>query len=109
MSDSSSPESATASLTAISAWTASGTSAVRETFEKPTPLTATLHRLSHIGVFSKNLANKRAQRTREGRKGDLIALRRLRLLCVAMASFALPNQLELRERDVVVQFFEHDF
>ncbi|TMJ72099.1 MAG: hypothetical protein E6G73_13650 [Alphaproteobacteria bacterium] len=48
MSDICSPESATASFTAVSAWTASGTSAVRETFEKPTPLTATLHRFSHI-------------------------------------------------------------
>src|SRR5438477_6697061 len=51
MSDSCSPESATASLTAVSAWAASGTSAERVTFEKPTPLTATLHRFSHIVVL----------------------------------------------------------
>src|SRR6266404_5163969 len=49
MSDISSPESATASFTAASACAASGMSAVRETFEKPTPLTATLHRFSHMG------------------------------------------------------------
>src|SRR5436190_4859714 len=48
MSDILSPESATASLTAASAWAASGISAERVTFEKPTPLTATLHRFSHI-------------------------------------------------------------
>ena len=43
-----SPESATASLTAVKAWAASGMSAERETLEKPTPLTAILHRFSHI-------------------------------------------------------------
>src|SRR6516164_8755031 len=48
MSDICSPESATASFTAVSAWAASGTSAERVTLEKPTPLTATLHRFSHI-------------------------------------------------------------
>src|SRR5207237_6124629 len=48
MSDISSPESATASLTAASAWAASGISADRVTLEKPTPLTATLHRFSHM-------------------------------------------------------------
>src|SRR6516162_4382771 len=48
MSDICNPESATASLTAVSAWTASGISAERVTFEKPTPLTATLHRFSHM-------------------------------------------------------------
>src|SRR4051812_37165906 len=51
MSDSRSPESATASSTAVSACAASGTSAERVTFEKPTPLTATLHRFSHIWAF----------------------------------------------------------
>src|SRR5882757_3659734 len=50
MSDIARPESATASLTAVSACAASGMSAVRETFEKPTPLTATLHRFSHMDV-----------------------------------------------------------
>ena len=50
MSDICSPESATASLTAVSAWAASGISAERVTLEKPTPLTATLHRFSHIGL-----------------------------------------------------------
>src|SRR5260370_19329663 len=48
MSDICSPESATASFTAVSAWAASGMSAERVTWEKPTPLTATLHRFSHI-------------------------------------------------------------
>src|ERR1700693_4194316 len=48
MSDISRPESATASLTAVSAWAASGMSAERVTWENPTPLTATLHRFSHI-------------------------------------------------------------
>src|SRR6266849_6220367 len=48
MSDICSPESATASLTAVSAWAASGISAERVTFENPTPLTATLHRFSHM-------------------------------------------------------------
>src|SRR5205823_9322438 len=51
MSDILSPESATASLTAASAWAASGISAERVTFEKPTPLTATLHRFSHMWVI----------------------------------------------------------
>src|ERR1051326_9093601 len=49
MSDIRSPLSATASLTAVSACAASGISAARDTLENPTPLTATLHRLSHIG------------------------------------------------------------
>src|ERR1700692_1921842 len=48
MSDISRPESRTASLTAVSAWEASGISADRVTLEKPTPLTATLHRFSHM-------------------------------------------------------------
>ena len=43
-----SPKSATASFTAVNACAASGISAVLETLEKPTPLTATLHRLSHM-------------------------------------------------------------
>src|SRR5712664_3781737 len=51
MSNICSPESATASLTAVNAWAASGMSAERVTFEKPTPLTATLHRFSHISVI----------------------------------------------------------
>src|SRR5215471_17355731 len=48
MSDISIPESATASLTAVSACAASGISAERVTLENPTPLTATLHRFCHI-------------------------------------------------------------
>src|SRR5580704_10105977 len=51
MSDICSPESATASLTAVSAWAASGMSAARETLEKPTPLTAILHRFSHMAFL----------------------------------------------------------
>ena len=50
MSDMARPESATAPLTASSAWAASGISAERVTFENPTPLTATLHRCSHMGI-----------------------------------------------------------
>src|ERR1700676_5629538 len=42
------PESATASFTAVNACAASGMSAIRETLENPTPLTAILHRLSHM-------------------------------------------------------------
>src|SRR5437868_807562 len=108
MSDIASPESATASFTAVSAWTASGTSAVRETFEKPTPLTATLHRFSHIGGFSKNLANAKGAKDTRRTQRRFDSASALHVLCVAVASFALPNQLELRERDVVVQFLEHD-
>src|SRR5919201_1296401 len=48
MSDMSSPESSTAALTACSACAARGTSADRVMLENPTPLTATLHRFSHI-------------------------------------------------------------
>src|SRR5438105_2394175 len=51
MSDIFSPESATAALTASSACAASGLSAVRVALENPTPLTATLHRLSHIRLL----------------------------------------------------------
>src|ERR1700740_1843402 len=43
-----SPESATASFTAVSAWAARGISAERVTLENPAPLTATLHRFSHM-------------------------------------------------------------
>src|SRR5712671_4142516 len=63
MSDICSPESATASLTAVSAWAASGTSAERVTLEKPTPLTATLHRFSHMGLFS-SLGRRRARKAK---------------------------------------------
>src|SRR5580704_954322 len=67
-----SPESATASCTAVSACAANGISALRETFEYPTPLTAILHRLSH------------------------------------MPCLPLKREPELRQRDIVVQFLEHD-
>src|SRR5262249_45002336 len=66
MSESSNPESATASLTAVNAWAASGISAERVTLEKPTPLTATLHRFSHMGP----LLRRRARQV-ELRQGDL--------------------------------------
>ena len=52
MSDRASPESSTAPLTAASACAASGISAERVTREKPTPLTATLHRFSHMRQLS---------------------------------------------------------
>ena len=48
LSDIARPESSTAPLTASSACAASGTSAERVTRENPTPLTATLHRCSHM-------------------------------------------------------------
>src|SRR5688500_9607287 len=51
MSESSSPESATAALTASSACAASGLSADRVASEKPTPLSAILHRFSHMGAL----------------------------------------------------------
>src|SRR5207244_10920376 len=70
MSDISSPESAIASLTAVSAWAASGISAERVTLEKPTPLTATLHRFSHMWP----LPSVGWRRTREAklREGDVV-------------------------------------
>src|SRR5947209_9990607 len=48
MSDMARPESSTAPLTASRACAASGISAERVTLENPTPLTATLHRCSHM-------------------------------------------------------------
>src|SRR5260221_10498383 len=48
MSESFSPEPSTAALTACSACAPSGVSADRVARENPTPLTATLHRLSHM-------------------------------------------------------------
>src|SRR5271163_3467825 len=70
MSDICSPESATASLTAVRACAASGTSAERVTLEKPTPLTATLHRFSHMWPLP-SLGDGRA-RDAELRQGDVI-------------------------------------
>src|SRR5947208_5117822 len=52
MSDMASPESSTAPLTASSACAARGISAERVTRENPTPLTATLHRCSHMRQIS---------------------------------------------------------
>src|SRR5579884_4408234 len=60
------PESATASLTAVSACTASGVSAERVTLEKPTPLTATLHRFSHMGPPSLGRCRAREPKLRQG-------------------------------------------
>src|SRR5262245_31306659 len=79
MSDRSSPESATAALTAWSACAARGISADRVILENPTPLTATLHLFSHITT-------------------DLLL--RLRLFV---------RQPELRQRDIVVQLLEDYF
>src|SRR5438132_13340167 len=78
MSDICSPESATASLTAVSAWAASGMSAERETFENPTPLTATLHRFSHMWPLPPSLGRRRGRQTK------------------------------LRQRDVIVELLEDD-
>src|SRR6185503_11298111 len=83
MSDIFRPESSTAPLTASSAWAASGISAERVTFENPTPLTAILHRCSHMPIDPPKLV----------RRG------RLRALC----------QTELRQRDVVVERLEDHF
>src|SRR5437870_1504216 len=71
MSDICSPESATASFTAASAWAASGISAERVTWEKPTPLTATLHRFSHIVASPPSLGRRRARKP-ELRQGDVV-------------------------------------
>src|SRR5215470_16478113 len=83
MSDIFRPESSTAPLTASSAWAASGISAERVTFENPTPLTAILHRCSHMPIDPPKLV----------RRG------RLRAACEA----------ELRQRDVVVELVEDHF
>src|SRR5262245_63219037 len=83
MSDIFRPDSSTAPLTASSAWAASGISAERVTFEKPTPLTAILHRCSHMPIDPPKLV----------RRGRLRALR----------------QTELRQRDVIVERLENHF
>src|SRR5438105_8668308 len=77
MSDICSPESETASFTAVNAWAASGISAERVTLEKPTPLTATLHRFSHMG-FSPSILPPLHPRGGEGwgEAGDSRALPR---------------------------------
>src|SRR5207244_11263893 len=72
MSDIASPESATAPFAASSAWAASGISAERVTFEKPTPLTATLHRCSHMPIAPPGL---RAARETELRQRDVVVQR----------------------------------
>src|SRR6266705_3456312 len=95
MSDSCSPESATASFTAISACAASGMSAVRETFEKPTPLTATLHRFSHILPTP----TRRTAGLRPACRRDAGA---------PISPSPGPREAKLRQGDVVVQFLEHD-
>src|SRR4030095_4899336 len=51
LSDGFRPESATAPLTAYSAWAASGISAARVALENPTPLNAILQRFFHIAFF----------------------------------------------------------
>src|SRR6266446_5284641 len=70
MSDILSPESATASCTAVSAWAASGISAERVTLEKPTPLTATLHRFSHMWPLPS--VGWRRAREAKLRQGDVV-------------------------------------
>src|SRR6266540_2146193 len=69
MSDRASPESSTAPLTASSACAARGISAERVTRENPTPLTATLHRCSHMRPISLRL--RRAVRQPELRQRDV--------------------------------------
>src|SRR4029079_16042889 len=69
-SDIASPESSTAPFTASSACAARGISAERVTRENPTPLTATLHRCSHMRQISSRL--RRVARQTELRKRDLV-------------------------------------
>src|SRR5215813_12912096 len=73
MSDIASPESSTAALTACKAWAARGISADRVTFEKPTPLTATLHRCSHMPHSLLRL--RRLARQPELRQRDVVVQR----------------------------------
>src|SRR5881628_1960614 len=70
MSDRASPESSTAPLTASSACAARGISAERVTRENPTPLTATLHRCSHMRRVS-----LRGARQAELRQRDVVVQR----------------------------------
>src|SRR5258705_3581168 len=70
MSDMASPESSTAPFTASSACAARGSSAERVTREKPTPLTATLHRCSHMRRVS--LRPPRVAREPELRQGGVV-------------------------------------
>src|SRR5207244_4546086 len=65
MSDMASPESSTAPLTASSACAARGISAERVTRENPTPLTATLHRCSHMRQLSLECSRQAELRQRE--------------------------------------------
>src|SRR5213593_2796919 len=71
--DRASPESSTAPLTASSACAARGVSAERVTRENPTPLTATLHRCSHIRPISLRLV--RAVRQPELRQRNVVVQR----------------------------------
>src|SRR5262245_27115769 len=64
------PESSTAPFTACSAWAARGISAERVTLENPTPLTATLHRCSHIWPISSGLRG--VAREPELRQGEVV-------------------------------------
>src|SRR5206468_173325 len=73
MSDMASPESATAPFTASSACAARGTSAERVTRENPTPLTATLHRCSHMRRISSGLPP--VAREPELRQGEFVVQR----------------------------------
>src|SRR5437016_6895756 len=72
MSDIASPLSATAPFTASSAWAASGISAERVTLEKPTPLTATLQRFSHMRL---SLCGRRRIRQTKLRQRDVVVER----------------------------------
>src|SRR6267142_544106 len=73
MSDMFKPESSTAPLTASSACAARGISAERVTRENPTPLTATLHRCSHMRQISLRL--RRVVRQPELRQRDVVVQR----------------------------------
>src|SRR5256885_4861189 len=73
MSDMARPESSTAPLTASRACAASGISAERVTLENPTPLTATLHRCSHMRSVSLELPG--VARRPELRQRDVVVQR----------------------------------
>src|SRR5262245_9872325 len=115
MSARASPESSTAPFTASSACAASGISAERVTREKPTPLTATLHRCSHISwrllawgprhgplIVQAKGATPPSDSPGQcsARRGAAVAR-----LCNALR----VRQAELRQRDVVVQRLEDYF
>src|SRR4051794_6432657 len=103
MSDICSPESATASLTAVRACTASGVSAVRDTFENPTPDTATLHRFSHMRV--PHLRRRAEKRSAFRQATCSILADDASLIRPTVPRSTYCRQPELRQRYVIVELF----